>query len=78
MGRERHPPQKAAATESCSCRRRFDAGEEVRIVSSSGFPQTPMKLAFFDCFSGISGDMVLGALVDAGVPVEQLRAELAA
>ncbi len=37
-----------------------------------------MKLAFFDCFSGISGDMVLGALVDAGVPVEQLRAELAA
>ena len=37
-----------------------------------------MKLAFFDCFSGISGDMVLGAIVDAGVPVEQLRAELAA
>src|SRR5208283_2774532 len=32
---------------------------------------------FFDCFSGISGDMVLGALVDAGVPVDQLRAELA-
>ncbi len=37
-----------------------------------------MKLAFFDCFSGISGDMVLGALVDTGMPVEQLRAELAA
>lgn len=35
-----------------------------------------MKLAYFDCFSGISGDMTLGALVDAGVPVEQLRAEL--
>jgi hypothetical protein len=35
-----------------------------------------MKLAFFDCFSGVSGDMVLGALVDAGVPVEQLRSEL--
>jgi pyridinium-3,5-bisthiocarboxylic acid mononucleotide nickel chelatase len=35
-----------------------------------------MKLAYFDCFSGISGDMTLGALVDAGVPLEQLRGEL--
>src|SRR5580700_6808446 len=35
-----------------------------------------MKYAYFDCFSGISGDMTLGALVDAGVPVEQLRGEL--
>jgi uncharacterized protein (TIGR00299 family) protein len=35
-----------------------------------------MKHAYFDCFSGISGDMTLGALLDAGVPVEQLRSEL--
>jgi hypothetical protein len=35
-----------------------------------------MKLAYFDCFSGISGDMTLGALVDAGCAVEHLRAEL--
>jgi uncharacterized protein (TIGR00299 family) protein len=35
-----------------------------------------MKLAYFDCFSGISGDMTLGALVDAGCDVEYLRAEL--
>jgi pyridinium-3,5-bisthiocarboxylic acid mononucleotide nickel chelatase len=35
-----------------------------------------MKLAYFDCFSGISGDMTLGALVDAGCPIERLRAEL--
>ena len=26
-----------------------------------------MTLAYFDCFSGISGDMTLGAIVDAGV-----------
>ena len=36
-----------------------------------------MKVAYFDCFSGISGDMTLGALIDAGVTVERLRAELA-
>ncbi len=36
-----------------------------------------MTLAYFDCFSGISGDMILGALVDAGVSIDALRAELA-
>jgi len=35
-----------------------------------------MKLAYFDCFSGISGDMTLGALVDAGCSADLLRAEL--
>src|SRR5262245_8687239 len=34
------------------------------------------KAIYFDCFSGISGDMVLGALLDAGLPLEALRAEL--
>jgi uncharacterized protein (TIGR00299 family) protein len=36
-----------------------------------------MTLAYFDCFSGISGDMILGALVDAGVSIDALRSELA-
>ena len=35
-----------------------------------------MKIAYFDCSSGISGDMCLGALVDAGVPVKKLENEL--
>jgi pyridinium-3,5-bisthiocarboxylic acid mononucleotide nickel chelatase len=36
-----------------------------------------MTFAYFDCFSGISGDMTLGALVDAGVSIDVLRTELA-
>jgi uncharacterized protein (TIGR00299 family) protein len=36
-----------------------------------------MKIAYFDCIAGASGDMLLGALVDAGLPVESLRAQLA-
>jgi pyridinium-3,5-bisthiocarboxylic acid mononucleotide nickel chelatase len=35
-----------------------------------------MKQAYFDCFSGISGDMTLGALLDAGLPINHLRTEL--
>ncbi|HKB49544.1 MAG TPA: nickel insertion protein, partial [Ktedonobacterales bacterium] len=37
-----------------------------------------MKLAYLDCFSGVSGDMLLGALLDAGLPLAELRAGLAA
>ena len=36
-----------------------------------------MKIAYFDCFSGISGDMVLGALLDSGLSLASLNAEIA-
>ncbi|MBI2658532.1 nickel pincer cofactor biosynthesis protein LarC [Candidatus Woesearchaeota archaeon] len=35
-----------------------------------------MKTAYFDCFSGISGDMIIGALIDLGLDVDFLRKEL--
>jgi len=34
------------------------------------------KTLYFDCFSGASGDMVLGALLDLGLPIDDLRAAL--
>src|SRR3974377_1175994 len=37
-----------------------------------------MRIAYLDCFSGISGDMFLGALVDAGVPPKLLEETVAA
>ena len=35
-----------------------------------------MNLAYFDCFSGASGDMILGALLDTGLNFETLQSEL--
>jgi len=35
-----------------------------------------MKTLYFDCFSGISGDMTIGALLDLGVDLNYLRTEL--
>jgi pyridinium-3,5-bisthiocarboxylic acid mononucleotide nickel chelatase len=36
-----------------------------------------MKAVYFDCFAGISGDMTIGALLDAGVDFEALKNQLA-
>ncbi len=35
-----------------------------------------MKIAYFDCFAGASGDMILGALLDAGLSIDRLREEI--
>jgi uncharacterized protein (TIGR00299 family) protein len=34
------------------------------------------RILYFDCFSGIAGDMILGALLDAGLPFEELNRAL--
>jgi uncharacterized protein (TIGR00299 family) protein len=35
-----------------------------------------MKTLYFDCFAGAAGDMILGALVDAGVPFDEVQRAL--
>lgn len=37
-----------------------------------------MRIGYFDCFSGVSGDMTLGALVDAGLSLGDLQSAIAA
>ena len=36
-----------------------------------------MKIAYLDCFAGASGDMLLGAIMDSGLSVDELKNELA-
>ena len=38
--------------------------------------ELPMKVCYLDCFSGIAGDMLLGALIDAGLELDYLSAEI--
>jgi uncharacterized protein (TIGR00299 family) protein len=35
-----------------------------------------LTILYFDCFSGASGDMILGALIDAGVPLNEVKRAL--
>jgi len=35
-----------------------------------------MTVAYFDCFSGIAGDMILGAVIDLGVDIDFLKKEI--
>jgi uncharacterized protein (TIGR00299 family) protein len=35
-----------------------------------------MRVLYFDCFSGAAGDMILGSLIDAGVPLDEVRRAL--
>ena len=35
-----------------------------------------MRTLYFDCFSGAAGDMILGALIDAGLPLQELKQAL--
>jgi uncharacterized protein (TIGR00299 family) protein len=56
--------------------RGFDAYSGVPY--DEGSTNKAMRIAYLDCFSGISGDMFLGALVDAGVSVSLLEETVAA
>jgi uncharacterized protein (TIGR00299 family) protein len=46
------------------------------VLELQGGGATVSRVLYFDCFSGISGDMALGALLDAGLPLDDLKAAL--
>src|SRR5206468_1693981 len=48
------------------------------LAGDRGLTTNFMRIAYLDCFSGISGDMFLGALVDAGVAPRVLEETVAA
>ena len=69
-------PRNATATTA-----RPDGRAEQTRVARPGNPRrcvSIVKIAYFDCPSGAAGDMIMGALVDAGAPFDALRAALRA
>ncbi len=53
----------------------FVFADERRLTPTTVFL---MRIAYLECFSGVSGDMFLGALVDAGIPARLLEETVAA
>src|SRR5216684_1882518 len=57
------------------CDRSRDSGR-LAILQLQGNGAAVSRVLYFDCFSGISGDMALGAMLDAGLPLEELTRAL--
>src|SRR5206468_3464152 len=46
------------------------------VLQHEGNAHPRRVMLYFDCFSGASGDMVLGALLDLGLPLDALKSAL--
>jgi len=68
--------KKIVIVANLAAHRGFDAHSSVPYDEGSTIKV--MRIAYLECFSGVSGDMFLGALLDAGVPVRLLEETVAA
>lgn len=54
-----------------------DRARDLGVCEALDYTTRPMRIAYFDCIAGISGDMALAALIDAGADFEEIRGHLA-
>src|SRR5439155_1292832 len=70
-----HPRSARPTSPRATCCRATERGRSIREPEAARDPVS--RIAYLDCSSGASGDMLLGALVDLGLSVDALRGELA-
>lgn len=54
----------------------FELLFRAKLANSRSWKNLMIRVVYFDCFAGVSGDMIVGALLDLGVDLEGLRRQL--